>query len=207
MKKSKMSVLLASSVIILLCVTMLIAGTYALWSDSVSVDNHLTAGSLDVKLERINLNKTILDSQTGYLITNSSDTVVDFTDSNTQDDNVFDVSEGEKVVPGTSYEATMKISNNGDVAFEYDVIIKLTSVNNALAEQLKVYVDGVDKGFLSEYENDGQVVIDSQTMAKNDNAKVFVVKIVFEHLATNNEAQNQEVMFDLLVNAIQITQE
>lgn len=206
MKGKKISVLLASSIIILLCVTMLVAGTYALWSDSVSVDNHLTAGSLKVKLERTNLNKTLLDNQTGYLVTSTVDTVVDFTDSNTQDDNVFDVSEGEKVVPGTSYEATMKIKNNGDVAFEYDVIIKLTSVNNALANQLKVYIDGVDKGYLSEFVQNGQAVIDSQTMAKNDNAKVFVVKVVFEHLATNNEAQNQEVKFDLLVNAVQVTQ-
>lgn len=206
MKSKKLRVILASSIMILMCVTMIIGGTYSLWSDEVNVENHLSAGSLDVKLERISLTKNYLDSETGYLVTtNPNLDVVDFSNSNTNNDNIFGISENEKVVPGIFYEARLRITNNGDVAFEYDVIVILTSVSNALAEQLKVFVDGEEKGYLSEYVNDGQAIIATQTMAKNDRAKEFVVKIVFDNLETNNAAQNQEVIFDLLVNAVQKT--
>ena len=206
MGKSKVRTLLVACVMIMLCAAMIVGGTYALWSDKVTVENHLTSGTLQVKLERISLTKTYLDDETGYLVTAGPDTtIVDFTDTNTADDNVFGI-EDEKVVPCSEYEAKLRLTNNGDVAFTYDVIIKLNSASNALAEQLKVYIDGEDKGTLDQYAVDGKAVISTQTMAKNDTAKEFTVKIQFiNDNDINNDAQNKEVKFDLLVNAVQKT--
>lgn len=206
MGKSKVRTLLVACVMIMLCAAMIVGGTYALWSDNVTVENHLTSGTLQVKLERISLTKTYLDDETGYLVTAGPDmTIVDFTDTNTADDNVFGI-EDEKVVPCSEYEAKLRLTNNGDVAFTYDVIIKLNSASNALAEQLKVYIDGEDKGTLDQYAVDGKAIISTQTMAKNDAAKEFTVKIQFiNDDDINNDAQDKEVKFDLLVNAVQKT--
>ncbi|MBQ7977941.1 MAG: hypothetical protein IJ301_05090 [Clostridia bacterium] len=206
MGKSKVRTLLVACVMIMLCAAMIVGGTYALWSDNVTVENHLTSGTLQVKLERISLTKTYLDDETGYLVTAGPDTtIVDFTDTNTADDNVFGI-EDEKVVPCSEYEAKLRLTNNGDVAFTYDVIVKLNSASNALAEQLKVYIDGEDKGTLDQYAVDGKAIISTQTMAKNDTAKEFTVKIQFiNDNNINNDAQDKEVKFDLLVNAVQKT--
>ncbi len=207
MGKGKVRTLLMSCVMMLLCAAMIVGGTFALWSDSAKVENHLTAGTLKVKLERISLTKTSLDNDTGYLVTTVPDTsIVDFTDTNTANANVFGIDNEEKVVPCSKYEATLRLTNNGDVAFSYDVIIQLTSASNALAEQLKIYVDGEDKGTLDEYVADGKAIIATQTMAKNDAAKEFTVKVEFVNDdSVNNDAQSKEVKFDLLVNAVQKT--
>ena len=208
MGKSKVRTLLMSCIMMMLCAAMIVGGTFALWSDSAKVENHLTAGTLKVKLERISLTKTYLDNETGYLVTTTPDTtIVNFTDTNTASANVFGIDDDEKVVPCSEYEATLKLSNNGDVAFSYDVIIKLTSESNALAEQLKVYIDGEDKGTLDEYAVDGKAIIATQTMAKNDAAKEFTVKVEFiNDDDVNNDAQAKEVKFDLLISAVQLTQ-
>ena len=204
MGKSKVRTLLMTCVMIMLCATMIVGGTYALWSDNVTVENHLSSGIFNVKLERISLTKTYLNNETGYLVTTTPNTtIVDFTNTNTADDNVFGI-RNEKVVPCSEYEAKLRLTNNGDVAFTYDVIIKLTSTSNALAEQLKVYIDGEDKGTLDQYVANGQAIIATQTMAKNQLAKEFTVKIQFiNDNNVNNDAQDKEVMFDLLVNAVQ----
>lgn len=210
MDRSRYRTALTACLIIMLCVAMLIGGTYALWTKDVTIGNHLTAGKLDVKLERIGLTKTYLDQESGYLTSDSNDEVVDFSGVTTR--NVFDVAEDELIVPCSAYSATLKLTNNGDVAFTYEIIVKLTSESNALAEQLKVYVSEdngelADKGFLSAYAlEDGKAIISTQSMAKNDVAKVFTVKIEFVNdNAVNNAAQSQQASFDLMVNAVQQT--
>lgn len=208
MKKSKVRTLLMSCVMIMLCAAMIVGGTYALWSDSVKVENHLTAGTLKVKLERTSLTRTYLDED-GYLATSAPDaTPVDFTTATSA--NVFGLTSDEKIVPCQWFEAKMKITNSGDVAFTYDVIIKLTSESNALAEQLEVTVkDGDDEQTFKLSEcasNDGKYVISSSMVAKNTVFKEFTVKLEFvNNNAVNNSAQAKSASFDLLVNAVQKT--
>lgn len=208
MGKNKVRSIIVTCMMILFCTALVVGSTVALWSDSVRVENHLTAGTLNVKLERIGLTKTSLDDETGYLTVVEDAQTVDLTDTDTSNANVFGIGENEKVVPGAYYDAKLRLTNDGDVSFSYDVIIKLTSASNALAEQLKVFVDGTDKGYLSAFTgNDGVAIISTQTMAKNDGAKVFYVKIAFDDLDENNAAQNEQASFDLLINAVQLTAE
>lgn len=210
MRKSKVRMLLMASVLIMLCAAMIVGGTYALWSGSVKVETHLSAGELKIGLERTRLIKKELNEQ-GYLTTTDEEATVDLTDPTTA--NVFGLEGTEKLVPGASYAARLELTNTGDVAFTYEIIVKLTEGDSELSEQLHVYVDTgsgyEDKGLLSEYAAPaGQAVIATQSMSKTDSAKVFWVKIEFDDLdaETNNTAQNQSVAFDLLVKAVQATE-
>lgn len=45
MGKNKVRTLLVACVMILFATALIIGGTFALWSDNVSVENHLSAGS------------------------------------------------------------------------------------------------------------------------------------------------------------------
>lgn len=217
MGKSKFRTLLMASVMIMLCAATIVGGTYALWSDNVQVKNHLSAGTLNVELKRTSLTKTYLDGTTGELIDFTDDTEVDFSGStteNAENSNVFGLNDygteaEEKIVPNSAYKVRLKLINNGDVAVDYVVKIDLTSTSNDLAGQLKVQVadgDGtlVDKGYLSQYTQNGLAEISSGSLIKGGNAE-FTVKITFESGEDNNSAQSQTAEFDLLVEATQKT--
>lgn len=214
MGRKRVRTLLLAGLTIMLCMALLVGGTYALWSKKVSVTNHLVAGNLDLELKRIALSKNMLDNETGYMtgnkvIQSEEDEPVDLTTGSGV--NVFGIEEGELVVPTSSYEATLKLTNNGSVAFTYQIIIKLIEVDEKLAEQLMVSVDGVEKGYLSTFNaQDGQVVVASAV--EKGQETTFRVKVEFKDDAAegvtgivNNEAMEQEVEFDLIVKAVQLT--
>ncbi len=193
--------LLLSLTTILVTVVTIVGATFALFSDSVTVNNHLSAGTLEIKLERTNLEWLELD-QNGYLETKYNTNVVDFTNNNT--DNVFGLTSQTKVVPGVYYNATMKISNESSVAFNYWLEVKCTSTSNDLSEQIKLSVN-----------NSTPVSIGTSLSVGDKNnpigvveigkSKEFTVKITFEDSSLNNEAQGEEVTFDLVVYALQVT--
>ena len=209
--QKRIKALIMSFAAITVCLTLLSFGTYALFSDSVTVEHHLQAGSLDAKLERTNLESKVLGTD-GYLETETNNNLVDFTSSTSLTSNVFDLEDKELVAPGTSYEATMKLSNNGTVAFSYWIAISFKDKNASdLASQLKVYVttydeDG-DEVVKEAYIKDG-LLVGSETAPLGELAKGasvnFKVKVVFEDLINNNAAQNDEVNFDLAVYAVQV---
>ena len=194
-----------ASLMILICLATLVGGTYALWSKVETVTTHISAGKMDVGFKRIGLVKKVVNSSTGYLDEKTYSATEAEADLTQDDVNVFDIADGEKLVPGSSYEAELEIKNNGDVAFEFDVVIKLSSVSNKLAEQLIVTVDGVEKGALSTFANDGQAVISTMAVEKNAQ-KTFKVKIEFkDDNSVNNDAMSLNADFDLIVTATQKT--
>ena len=139
--------LLVSASVILLCMTIIVGMTWALFTDTQKVSNHLQAGDLSITLKRTELTKTTLNAG-GYLVEMPKDTtVVNF--SNPTDENVFGLTTDgngnvtEKIVPGSTFVAKMEIENNSDVAFGYWVEIVCTDKTNGadLAKQLKVTVN------------------------------------------------------------------
>ena len=64
--KNKIKILFISYAVILLCTCFIVTGTYALFTDSAKVTNHLKAGNLDIRLERVNLEYQVLNEE-GYL--------------------------------------------------------------------------------------------------------------------------------------------
>lgn len=205
--RSKIKVLIASAFAIVGAAALVVAGTYALFSDSISIDNHLQAGTLKAKLERTSLNMVTLDPETGYLVEHSDDEIKDFTESSMLSENIFGLEEDSLIVPAAFYEVTMKLSNDGSVAFDYTVNIVLTSESNALAEQLKVTVDGDAEN--AKYLSDGETILASGTLDKTEGSSfiTFTIRIEFMNQNNNNDAQDLKVDFDLMVKAIQRTTE
>ena len=210
---SRTRTLLVSCVVILLNVAMIVGVTWALFTDTQKVSNHLQAGDLSITLKRTELTKTTLNTN-GYLVEQPTDTtVVNF--SNPTDANVFGLGENEKIVPGSKFVAKMDIANNSDVAFGYWIEIVCTDKESGanLAKQLKVTVNtGSDA---SAFVNDGLTV-------KGENGYVgelgigataaFTVTVEFldsfvaeNNIENNDLAKGENLSFDLVVHAVQAT--
>ena len=206
MTKRKRSVLL-SVLTLLLCLAVVAAGSYALFTDEVRFEEHLQAGTLDISLIRTHLVKTTLDKD-GYLDSIEIPDDIDYTKTNPE--NAFGLIAGEKVVPGSKFVATFEIQNNSDVAFGYtiDIVCKNKSEGENLAKQLKVTVNSDDNSEgLSVTGKNGYI----EAVTIGDTATFTVtVEFVDSHATTgveaNNLAKNQKIYFDLVVNAIQLTE-
>ncbi len=206
--------LLVSSSVILLCMTMIVGMTWALFTDTQNVTNHLKAGDLQITLKRTELIKTTLNDA-GYLVTSEPNTTVeDFT--NPTDENVFGIETNEKIVPDSKFVAKMQIENNSDVAFGYWIEIVCTDKTSGenLAKQLKVTVNtGSDKsgfvgnGLTVKGENDGYV---GELAVGGSGTFTVTVEFLDSMVADNNIddndlAQNESLNFDLVVHAVQVT--
>lgn len=209
-------VLLISSSIILMCMTVIVGMTWALFTDTVTVKNHLQAGDLNITLIRTNLETYSIDPETGYLTTTVNEDDVDF--SNPTDKNVFDLTVDSKIVPCSFYTATMEISNNkstSDVAYDYWIEIKLNVAGFTeeqiealrLDEQLMITVESEkltepQSKLLSEGLTVGSSTAPIGTLTLGDSDE-FTVKMEFVDSAANNAAKTQKLTFDLIVHAVQ----
>lgn len=208
-------VLLVSSSVILLCMSIIIGSTWAIFTDQKTVINHLQAGDLDITLKRIKLTKTALDGN-GYLSEFTPDEHVKIFTRET-DENIFGIGDNEKIVPGSKYSAEMRIVNNSDVAFGYWLEIKCTDKTNGedLSKQIKITVDTdttssafIGEGLTIKGANGGY--IDELVIGE---AKNFTVTIEFLdsfitenglNKGDNDLAQNENLTFDLIVHAVQV---
>ena len=212
--------LLVSAAVIVLCMVVVVGMTYALFTDTQKVQNHLKAGDLRITLKRTELTKTTLN-ENGYLVTPDvpDKTVVDFT--NPTDKNVFGLNTDgngevtEKIVPGSKFVAKMEIQNNSDVAFGYWIEIICTDKTRGedLAKQLKITVDAKDS-----YIADGLTVGSDKAYIEvldKGASGTFTVTVEFEDKgytfengvlsSANDIAQSEDLKFDLVVYAVQVT--
>lgn len=210
--------LLASCSTILLCICIIIGATYAYFTDSVTVGNHLKAGYLDVELIRTNLEYASLNAH-GELEIKKNTERYNFTHATNK--NIFGLDADNIVIaPGAYFDADMLIRNNGNVAFNYRVEIRLRGESNALAEQLQVTLTHPNgtKTVKKLSELAGGLSIAAGKMKATDRSQGFSVRVEFiddvdynlglasdETRMDNNLAQNQSVVFDLVVTAIQST--
>ena len=209
--------LIVSNAVILICVAMLIGVTYSLFTDTKSVQHHIRAGDLEITLLRTELKKTTLDRE-GYLtditVQTKDDVPVNF--SKPSEKNVFEIGDGEKVIPGSKFVATLEISNRSDVVFGYWIEILCADKENGenLAKQLKVTLDtGVESSALVA---DGLIVNGENgeyigELAVGDEAS-FTVTLeflddVYNHEIDNDLAQAENLKFDLIVHAVQLVKE
>lgn len=199
-----------SMVVILLCITTVIGGTFALFTDTVTVKNHLESGVLDATLIRESATKVILGDD-GYVKTENVGES-DFTGAN--QDNVFGLELGDKIVPGSVLNANMKITNDGEVAFGYYVKFVLSDETGKvsdqnLAKQLKVTITGdvTVTGVIADGLNlgDENNLISSVAVGES---KSFSVKVEFiddskVQGVENNDAMAQNVYIDFIIVAVQ----
>ena len=195
--------LLISGSVVLLCLSVIVGMTWALFSDQEVVTNHLKAGDLDVTLVRTKLTSTYLTNR-GFLDTITDETDKDFTNGTSE--NVFAL-DGAVIVPQSKYIAEMQVANQSDVAFGYWVEIVYTgSANVELAEQISVTVNTAEAKLLNQGLTVGSESEPIAVLGVGD-ASDFTVTVEFLDLdsAINNQAQGDNVTFDLVVHAVQYT--
>ncbi len=217
--------LLISSSVILLCMSIIAGMTFALFTDERTVVNHLQGGDMQITLSRVALEKHFLNIA-GFIevktVQTEKDKPVDFTEDSPE--NVFGFDENEIVVPGSKYIATMEIKNDAevsDVAFGYWIEIKCTDkeAGEELAKQISVTVETADgKKFVNPVGTGLKIgsqenCIGVLDLAEHSSEK-FTVTIEFLDsfkddndlgYFDNDKAKTQELTFDLLVHAVQIT--
>ena len=218
MNNKKTSILMSVS-LILICISIIAGTTWTLFTDTQEVNNHLQAGDLDITLTRTGLTKTTLNDR-GYLVTLAKDeTPKDFSQATSE--NIFDLAKKdgivtELIVPGSKFVAEMEIENQSDVAFGYwiEITCKDQTKGADLAKQLKVTVrtdadqsEFVGKGLVVRGENNGYI----EELAIGETG-TFTVTVEFldsaindNQIEDNNLAKGDELKFDLVVHAVQVT--
>ncbi len=213
MAGKKLRTLLMCTLSIMLCMATVVVGTYALFTDKVTLNNHLQAGTLEISLVRTKLTKTELTAD-GYLETNTVTTPTNFSSTNTTNENVFGITDGTLVVPGSSYQADLKLTNDGSVAFTYLVELKIIEGGStALADQLIITAGKSEAAATPKKLSDVAtgLIFDGELAAptpETNTAVNFFVKVEFVNdteTDANNAAKNGEVKFDIVVSAFQKT--
>ena len=203
---AKKRTLLLSALTALLGVSVAVGASYALFTDQVTVNNHLSAGSLDVGLYRVEYKENVLVAD-GTMAESTPDTTrVDLTQNA---DKLFVIDD--LFVPTSWYETTVEVSNSGDVAFDYGVRIlwkddPANDKDQIIAKQIQITISVGDtqkeQFYLCDCAN-YDVVLGS--MLKGDAAEQFTVKAEFVNRDDNNAAMQAEIEFDLQVYATQKT--
>ena len=207
-------------VTILLCIGIVTASTLAVFTSSMVVENHLEAGTLSVTLTRINLEKTGLNDDGLLESFDPDDSRIDFTEENKL--NILGLDKDELIVPGLWCKSTLELSNQGNIAFTYNIklVIKgdAEGAMNALGEQL-LFTAKTEEGeyskTLSQVGFDGYTIA-SGSMLVGDPEETFTIELFFiDHDAgedpdevlgfTNNKAQGKSFYFDIVIEAVQRT--
>ncbi len=222
MGKSVRATILAV-ITMLLCVTLIAFGTYALFTDSRELKVHLNAATLEIELLRTNLQYNSLEND-GYEYPGANTETINFTEAT--DRNLFDLNADTLIAPGCWYEATLQIKNKGTVAFVWWLDVTLNGEATKLSEQMQVTVTQCDNDGNELLNEDGSYVMQRTSrlnegtvigsaenpighfaIGAEDTVAVFKVKVEFLNLdndgSINNIAQNGNAVFDLTVNAVQ----
>lgn len=164
------------------------------------------SGKLAATLVRTYQEKYYLKDGTEWK-TESSSTTKDFSDGSSNNDNIFGGTDKELWVPKTYYVASLKLTNTGDVTFNFNVKITVdSSSDDALLSSLEVYSNNSsahqftydEKKTLSK-SSDNQILTGS--LAK-DESQAFSVKVLLPESATNY-VMDKKVNFDLIVEVYQ----
>jgi hypothetical protein len=217
-------------IFIFVAIGLIAGGSYALFTQNILVNNHLESANLEASLHRTShTSQYYLNGyKTGETVAEEN---VDFSGNNSS--NAFGLPENALIAPTCVQTGIFKISNNGNIAFDYYVEFKLTGESDeALASQLLVSVQEVNEN--GEPANNGhsnEFTMDEATNGKylaNDNSKIgtvdaensgyFKITVTFvddgiseESARTeldemnNNDAQEQNVYFDMIIHCVQNT--
>ncbi len=196
--------LILALVTMLLCIALLIGGTYALFSASSIVTNHLVAGNLTAKLVRESYSYDTLD-ESGYIVHHpGTETNTDF--SAATNENLFGLAKDAYIAPGCKFTANMALTNEGTVAFNYWIVIQLKGDSNALAEQLQVTVQVGEQKTEQSLSKGLSIGSDKNPIGVVElggSKATFSVTVEFTDNDDNNAAEDQQVYFDFTVFAMQ----
>ncbi len=202
MKKTTRT-LLVSSMALCLSTAIAVGATYALFTGGVTVNNHLKAGNLKVGLLRTAYQECVLNDDGLLEVLPVDETEIDLTKNPKK---LFTVT---NAVPECWYQATLYISNEGSVAFDYGMSIlwdetNATKAQKEFAEQIEISITYGATPTVTTFalnqcaENE----IDLGYLLKGEDAEV-IVKATFKDDADNDLVQNKSINFDVQVFAEQ----
>lgn len=203
--------LVLSSLVIMMCLVLMTLSTFALYTDTITINQHLQSGTLDIELKRTSLKYNYLNKD-GYFVEKENNEIIDFSKTSTNNKNIFNINKKTQIVPGSYYNASMELINKGSVAFVYWIeVVLLDDYYNDLSKQLEIIVTTYDldlnkKEYIAKL-NEG-LILGNETkplgeMLVKDSPLKFDIKITFIESELNNNAQNQNVNFDIIVHAVQ----
>lgn len=208
MKKSVGIMLGLSTAVVAASLT--VAGTLALFSDSVKVNSHLKSGTFKVTLVRTAHSYSILDEDGLLKTTSVASENVDSADIT----NAFDLPNDALIVPQSELSATFEIQNNDKVAFDYSVSVVLLDEDGVeptnfeetkkyLSQQLELSLTGLSGDHV--LSDDNLTVVGAETVKVGDKVP-FTVSVKFKDDSTiNNFVMGKTVNFDLVVDVLQAT--
>lgn len=115
--KKDLTKLCMMALAILGSVIMMTYVTYAVFTDTVVTNNHLEAGTLDAGLIRTKMFGKKIDANTGLLVSFTDDEDVDLTVTSNEAFSLTDI------CPTMKVAGEFQVSNNGSIAFTYEVSI------------------------------------------------------------------------------------
>ena len=211
MTRRRTRAIILALIAIVLSMTLISASTFALFSDRVTVKNHLQAGSLQATLVRTAHSYKILDND-GYL--KLTEVTTEAVNANTVD-NVFGLPTDALIAPQSVLTASFRISNNSTVAFDYVVELVVvdasgnklaTTALTALHEQLVLEMTANGNTYTLKDAADGThdfKIVGAAPVVRNGSAD-FTVKLSFkDDNDVNNNAMDQKVYFDIIISAVQ----
>ena len=212
MGKNRSRIILVSSLTAMCAVALTVAGTYAIWNQTSTFNNHISAGNLKLTLKRNSYTKHLLDNETGLMkdVTDSTETTI------TDNDNVFGLGSGELMAPTAYYETNLTLVNEGSVAFTYSIYFNVSDGSDeTLAEQLYVsYKIGENATYgeakqLSTYMGDTAsttaLISSENSVQKGQSSEKISIKVSFDDQDNNNDAMDKSVDFDIKIVATQDT--
>ena len=200
--------MLFSALTLLVCTVLIVGGTFALFTDSVTVNNHLSAGNLEVGLYRTSYRECVLG--TDCLMSESAENT-DRIDLCAVGSMLFNVT---NAVPTSWYQATIEVSNLGSTAFDYGMRILWeanddeTDNDEVFASQIKITITSEKLEEAVEFMLDECADHDISLgyLLKGTGAEAFTVKAEFVDDGNNNSAMLANLSFDVQVYATQKTE-
>ncbi len=203
----KKRIIVLTGVLVICCLVLAIGVSYGLYDETVTIRNHLVAGSLKATLERVKLTTYNIGSD-GNFSTVVDDKVKDFS-AETQD-SIFGITEGTKAAPGSTFTAEMRITNGGDVAFYYylEMLSNTVVSDKTFASMLQLTVSSDDGVWHEASVADGLTLGEDGSAVGTVNvgeSEIFTVTLEFLDDPNNNKVENKFVLFDLCIHAVQNT--
>ena len=193
---NKIRKILLSIMCISLFFTAAITATTALFTGEKEVETHVVTGYLEFDFKRTNLIGQSLNGR-GFLEEFSLNDEVNLKESGAD---AFDI---KGLVPGATYTGDFLIENTGTTAFEAKIsFINLENNSDYILQQIKVTLGYNDKHTTYSLCDFEQISLDLGVLEVKEDAK-FTISINLP-TETTNEAQSQNVYFDLKLEATQV---
>lgn len=195
----KKKVLLSSILAIVMCASLIVGATLALFSDKSDVNIVVSSGNVDVEAtlsDKVELSSMGVDRTEEGTFANGGEAVVDAETGTLTLTNI---------TPGDKATVTINVTNNSQVAIKYRAMVRAAD-DSALADELAFSGEGFDFGVWQELEPGEQIIgageqegvcklsIELPVDVEND-FQSMTTKLVFSVEAVQGNAPTDNISF------------